>query len=65
MQGLTGETVSYAVLDNSGRVVVAKDLGSIGASRVENVDMMGTAAGIYQLRITVDGQSQSTRFVKQ
>jgi hypothetical protein len=65
MQGLTGETVSYAVLDQSGRVVVAKDLGSIGASRVENVDMMGAAAGFYQLRIIVDGQAQSTRFVKQ
>ena len=65
MQGLTGETVSYTVLDQSGRVVVAKDLGSIGASRVENVDMMGIAAGIYQLRINVDSQTQSTRFVKQ
>jgi hypothetical protein len=65
MQGLTGETVSYTVLDNSGRVVVAKDLGSVGAARVENVDMMGAAAGIYQLRITVNGQNQSTRFVKQ
>jgi hypothetical protein len=65
MQGLTGETVSYVVMDNSGRVVVAKDLGSVGAARVENVDMMGAAAGLYQLRITVNGQDQTTRFVKQ
>jgi hypothetical protein len=65
MQGLTGETVSYSVLDNSGRVVVAKDLGSVGTARLESVDMVGAAAGIYQLRISVNGQTQSTRFVKQ
>jgi hypothetical protein len=65
MQGLTGETVSYAVLDNSGRVVVAKDLGSVGTTRTESVEMLDAAAGIYQLRITVNGRAQSTRFVKQ
>jgi hypothetical protein len=65
MFGLTGETVSYAVVDNSGRVVVSKDLGNVGAARVENVDMIGASAGIYQLRINVDGQVQSRRFVKQ
>jgi hypothetical protein len=65
MQGLTGETVSYSVLDNSGRVLVAKDLGSVGTARLENVDMVGAAAGIYQLRISVNGHAQSTRFVKQ
>jgi hypothetical protein len=65
MSGLTGEAVTYSVVDNSGRVVVSKDLGNVGATRVENVDMLNAAAGIYQLRISVDGQAQSRRFVKQ
>jgi hypothetical protein len=65
MTGLTGEAVNYTVLDNSGRVILSKDLGSVGASRVESVEMHGAAAGLYQLRISVDGQVQSRRFVKQ
>jgi hypothetical protein len=65
MQGLTGEAVSYAVLDNSGRIVASKDLGSVGTARTESVDMTYAAAGIYQLRINVNGHTQSSRFVKQ
>jgi hypothetical protein len=65
MTGLTGEAVNYTVLDNSGRVILSKDLGSVGASRVESVEMHGAAAGLYQLRISVGGQVQSRRFVKQ
>jgi hypothetical protein len=65
MEGLAGETMSYTIMDNSGRVVVAKDLGNVSATRIESIDMAGSAAGIYQVRLMVGADMHSIRFVKQ
>lgn len=65
MEGLAGEVISYSIVDNSGRIVSSKDMGVIRASRVETIDMMGAAAGIYQIRLSVGNEMHSMRFVKQ
>ncbi len=65
MEGLAGESMSYSIVDNSGRVVMMKDLGNVRATRVESIDMAGAAAGIYQVRLMVGSEIQSMRFVKQ
>jgi len=65
MEGLAGESMSYSIVDNSGRVVMMKDLGNVSATRVESIDMAGAAAGIYQVRLMVGGEMHSMRFVKQ
>ena len=65
MEGLAGETMSYTIMDNSGRVVMAKDLGNVRATRIESIDMAGAAAGIYQVRLIVGADMHSMRFVKQ
>ena len=65
MEGLAGETMSYTIIDNSGRVVMMKDLGNVSSTRVEDVNMMGAAAGIYQVRLLVGSELHSLRFVKQ
>jgi hypothetical protein len=65
MEGLAGEMMSYTILDNSGRVVVSKDLGNVRSTRTESIDMAGAAAGIYQVRLAVGAETHSMRFVKQ
>jgi hypothetical protein len=65
MEGLAGEMISYTILDNSGRVVVSKDLGNVRSTRTESIDMAGAAAGIYQVRLAVGAETHSMRFVKQ
>ena len=65
VEGLAGETMSYTIIDNSGRVVMMKDLGNVSSTRVEDVNMMGAAAGIYQVRLLVGSELHSLRFVKQ
>jgi hypothetical protein len=65
MEGLAGESMSYSIVDNSGRVVMMKDLGNVSATRVESIDMAGAAAGIYQVRLMVGSEMHSMRFVKQ
>lgn len=65
MEGLAGESMSYSIVDNSGRVVMMKDLGNVRATRVESIDMAGSAAGIYQVRLMVGSEMHSMRFVKQ
>jgi hypothetical protein len=65
IEGLAGETMSYAIVDNNGRVVVTKDLGNVSATRVESVDMMGAAAGVYQVRLQIGSDVHSIRFIVQ
>jgi len=65
MEGLAGESMSFTIMDNSGRVVMAKDLGNVSATRMESIDMAGAAAGIYQVRLMVGSDLHSMRFVKQ
>jgi SprB repeat/Secretion system C-terminal sorting domain len=65
MQGLTGEKLSYAIIDNTGRIIMSHDLGNVHAERRETVDMAGAAAGIYQVRLMIGNDVHSMRFVKQ
>jgi hypothetical protein len=65
MEGLAGETMSYTIIDNSGRIIMTKDLGNVRATRVESIDMAGASAGIYQVRLMVGSEMHSMRFVKQ
>jgi hypothetical protein len=65
IEGLAGETMSYTIIDNSGRVVMMKDLGNVSSTRIEDVNMMDAAAGIYQVRLLVGSELHSLRFVKQ
>jgi hypothetical protein len=65
MEGLAGESMSYSIIDNAGRIVVSKDLGNVRATRIESVDMAGAAAGIYQVRLVIGSDLHSLRFVKQ
>lgn len=65
IEGLSGEMMNYSIIDNSGRLVMSKDLGNVNATRVESVDMMGAAAGIYQVRLMIGTDVHSIRFVKQ
>jgi hypothetical protein len=64
IEGLSGEKMSYSIIDNSGRIVMSKELGNVSATRVESVDMMGSAAGIYQVRLAIGSEVHSLRFVK-
>jgi len=65
MEGLTGEKLSYSIIDNTGRVVMSHDMGNVHAERREAVDMAGAAAGIYQVRLLIGNDVHSMRFVKQ
>jgi len=65
MEGLTGEKLSYSIIDNTGRIVMSHDLGNVNAERRETVDMAGAAAGIYQVRLMIGNDVHSMRFVKQ
>ena len=65
MEGFVGEMMNYAIVDNSGRVVISKDLGNVRAIRTETIDMAGAASGIYQVRVTVGNDVHNLRFVKQ
>jgi myo-inositol-hexaphosphate 3-phosphohydrolase len=65
MEGLAGETMSYTIIDNSGRIIMTKELGNVRATRVESIDMAGASAGIYQVRLMVGSEMHSMRFVKQ
>jgi hypothetical protein len=65
IEGLAGETMSYAIVDNNGRVVMTKDLGNVSATRIESVDMMGASAGVYQVRLQLGSDVHSIRFIVQ
>jgi len=65
MEGFVGEMMSYAIVDNSGRIVMSKDLGNVRAVRMETIDMAGAASGIYQVRVLVGNDTHNLRFVKQ
>jgi len=65
IEGLAGETMSYAIVDNNGRVVMTKDLGNVSATRIESVDMMGASAGVYQVRLQIGSDVHSIRFIVQ
>ncbi|MFM9004870.1 MAG: T9SS type A sorting domain-containing protein, partial [Flavobacteriales bacterium] len=65
MEGMNGEKLTYTIIDNTGRVVMSKELGNVHASRIESIDMAGAAAGIYQIRLVVGNDNHSIRFVKQ
>jgi hypothetical protein len=65
MEGLAGESMSYSIIDNAGRIVLSKDLGNVRATRIESIDMAGAAAGIYQVRLVIGSDLHSLRFVKQ
>ena len=49
----------------NGRVVMTKDMGNVNATRVESVDMMGAAAGVYQVRLQIGSDVHSIRFIVQ
>jgi hypothetical protein len=65
IEGLAGETMAYTIIDNNGRVVMTKDMGNVSASRIESVDMMGAAAGVYQVRLQIGSDVHSIRFIVQ
>jgi hypothetical protein len=62
--GLKGEKMNYAVIDANGRVVIAKELGNVGGTRMERIDMSSSAAGIYHVQFNIGAETQSMRFVK-
>ncbi|MFN5622211.1 MAG: T9SS type A sorting domain-containing protein [Flavobacteriales bacterium] len=65
IEGLAGETMAYTIIDNNGRVIMTKDMGNVSATRVESVDMMGAAAGVYQVRLQIGSDVHSIRFIVQ
>lgn len=65
IQGLNGDKMTYAIVDNAGRVVFAKELGNVSGNRVENIDLTDVAAGFYHVQFQIGTQTETLRFVKQ
>jgi len=65
IQGLNGERVVYTIVDQAGRVVFAKELGSVGGNRVENIDLTDVAAGFYNVQFQIGSNVETLRFIKQ
>ena len=65
MSGLTGEKMSYDIIDAQGRVVSAVELGNVAGSRTESIDITNSAAGIYYLMVRVGDSVNSMKLLKQ
>jgi hypothetical protein len=62
--GMNGEKMSYNILDASGRVVFGKELGNVNGTRVENIDLVNVAAGIYHVQFNIGTEIYGLRFMK-
>jgi hypothetical protein len=65
LSGLTGDKLSYNVVDTQGRTVVSKELGNVNGVRIETIDLSNVAAGVYYVNVTIDGNVSIMKLIKQ
>ena len=65
MSGLNGESVTAVLMDGIGREVSREDLGNLTGEKVHRMDLSRAEAGVYYLRMVVNGASEVMRIVKQ
>jgi hypothetical protein len=65
LNGINGEKVTYTIMDESGRVVVAKEMADISGERVENIDLTAIASGVYIMNVTIGSNVETMRLILQ
>jgi hypothetical protein len=65
LSGLTGDKLSYNVVDTQGRTVVSKELGNVNGVRIETINLSNVAAGVYYVNVTIDGNVSIMKLIKQ
>ena len=65
LSGLTGDKLSYSVVDTQGRTVVSKELGNVNGVRIETIQLSEVAAGVYYVNVTIDGNVSILKLIKQ
>jgi hypothetical protein len=63
--GVNGVKVTYTILDEAGRVVVAKELSDFAGERIENIDLSNIASGIYMMHVNIGHNVESLRLIIQ
>lgn len=63
--GLTGDKLTYTIMDGQGRKVMIKELGNANGSRSEVVDVRPLAAGIYYVNVQVGNDTATLKLIKQ
>jgi hypothetical protein len=58
------EKVIYEIYNSNGEIVLEKDLGILSGSRANKIDLLPLSAGLYLLRVTTGGKSETRRFIK-
>ncbi|MEZ4800697.1 MAG: T9SS type A sorting domain-containing protein [Flavobacteriales bacterium] len=64
VQGLSGQKLTYKVLDTTGRLIASKELGNNSGNRMEQVDVTGVAAGVYYVQLIVGENVGTIKLVK-
>lgn len=65
LDGLTGDKLSYNIVDSQGRRVMNKELGNAEGKRSEMVDVRALAAGVYFLNVISGEAATSLKLIKQ
>lgn len=65
LNGINGEKVTYTIMDESGRVVLAKEMADISGERVENIDLTAIASGIYIMNVNIGASVETIRLILQ
>jgi SprB repeat/Secretion system C-terminal sorting domain len=65
LSGLTGDKLSYTVVDTQGRTVVSKELGNVNGVRIETINLSEVASGVYYVNVTIDGNVSIMKLIKQ
>jgi len=64
-EAVKNKTVSYSIINESGIVVLKKDLGTIQISTTETISIADYQSGIYHCSITIGGNTDTRTFIKQ
>jgi hypothetical protein len=65
LNGINGEKVVYTIMDESGRIVVAKEMSDVSGERVESIDLTSIASGIYIMNVTIGSSVETMRLIVQ
>jgi hypothetical protein len=65
MSGLTGDKLTYTIMDAQGRKVMNKELGNANGNRTETVDVRALSAGVYYVTVQVGNDNATLKLIKQ
>jgi Secretion system C-terminal sorting domain/SprB repeat len=65
LNGVSGEKVTYSILDEAGRLVVSKEMSDVSSERIENIDLSNIASGIYMMNLNIGNNVESLRLIIQ